>query len=274
MECSCKGELALAHKECAIKWFSLKGNKTCDVCHQDVENLPVTLLRIQSRNRDNGTSAAHDHHVEVNAAIYRVWKEVPILVIVSTLAYFCFLEQLLVGDMGKSSIAISLPFSCVLGLLSSMTSTAMVKRRFVWLYASIQFAFVVIFGHIFLSVANLRPMLSIILSTFAGCGAAICSRSIVMESLKLRRWWRCVSNQQHDSPDVETMPPSPLPALDTPQSLPPPPPPPPPPSYTPSTNVSPSEPIEHGVSSPPQLVPQPPPPTLSQVYQVEVNWKV
>ncbi|KAK1429134.1 hypothetical protein QVD17_11337 [Tagetes erecta] len=201
MECSCKGELALAHKDCAVKWFSIKGNKTCDVCHKDVQNLPVTLLRIQSsvRNRNTGVSRSQPMEVNGYGDVYRVWQEVPILVIVSMLAYFCFIEQLLVGNMGTSAIALALPFSCVLGLLSSMTSSTMVRRRFVWLYASIQFVLVVIFAHLFYSVVHVQPVLSILLATFAGCGIAMSGSSIVVEILRLKRQWHDRSDQQINS---------------------------------------------------------------------------
>lgn len=83
--------------------------------------------------------------------------------------------------MGTGAIAISLPFSCILGLLASMTASTMgrssfgktlfnvflhsdpflvleysyaVMRRFVWIYASVQFALVVLFAHIFFSVVS------------------------------------------------------------------------------------------------------------------------
>ncbi|KAF1002001.1 uncharacterized protein LOC141702686 isoform X1 [Apium graveolens] len=199
MECSCKGELALAHQECAIKWFSIKGNKTCEVCKQDVQNLPVALLRIQ-HTRSNillGNGAGN-----AEAAGYRIWQDVPVLVIVSMLVYFCFLEQLMLSNMGSHAITLSLPFSCILGLLASMTSTTMVKRSYAWIYALIQFGLVVLFGHIFFSVLGVQVVLSIFLATFAGFGGAMCGASILIEVLKLRRRWLLWRNQQHDSDEA------------------------------------------------------------------------
>ncbi|KAI3799502.1 hypothetical protein L1987_34801 [Smallanthus sonchifolius] len=201
MECNCKGELALAHQECAIRWFSIKGNKTCEVCKQEVKNLPVTLLRIQrSQSRiQRGNGAMH----QLEVTRYRVWQDVPVLVIVSMLAYFCFLEQLLVDKMDSGAIAISLPFSCILGLLASMTSTTMVKRRYAWIYASVQFALVVGFAHIFYSKLNVTGVLSVLLATFAGFGGAMCFTSIIYEFLKLRERWNNRPNQPGGTPETE-----------------------------------------------------------------------
>ncbi|KAL8496673.1 hypothetical protein ACS0TY_020385 [Phlomoides rotata] len=190
MECSCKGELALAHQECAVKWFAIKGNTTCEVCKQQVLNLPVTLIRVQSSINRN-TRPANITLLEFNG--YSVWQELPILVIVAMLAYFCFLEQLLVKKLDTSAIAISLPFSCVLGLLSTMTSSAMVKRRYVWVYATTQFVLVVLFAHIFYNVIHVQAVISILLSTFAGFGLAMSGASIVAEFIRWRERHRSVS---------------------------------------------------------------------------------
>ncbi|CAL2249050.1 unnamed protein product [Prunus armeniaca] len=152
MECSCKGELALAHKDCAVKWFSIKGNKTCEVCKQDVQNLPVTLLKIHNPQTIIRRPPTVMQQREVPR--YRVWQDIPVLVLVSMLAYFCFLEQLLVSDLGPRALAISLPFSCVLGLLSSMIASTMVSRSYIWAYASFQFAIVILFAHIFYTLVS------------------------------------------------------------------------------------------------------------------------
>ncbi|XP_022740285.1 uncharacterized protein LOC111292265 isoform X2 [Durio zibethinus] len=182
MECSCKGELALAHKECAVKWFSIKGNKICDVCKQDVQNLPVTLLKVN----DPRTVIRRPPTVAQQSQVthYRVWQDVPVLVMVSILAYFCFLEQLLVSDLGARALAISLPFSCALGLLSSTIASKMVSRSYIWAYASFQFAMVILFAHIFYTVLGVNPILSVLLSSLTGFGVAISTNSLLVEYLR------------------------------------------------------------------------------------------
>lgn len=185
LECSCKGELALAHKDCALKWFSMKGTRTCEVCKEEVQNLPVTLLRVQSVQGDprrvgNG-GANGPRYVR-----HRLWHGTPILVIISILAYFCFLEQLLVSHNGLAALAISLPFSCILGLFSSLTTTSMVARKYVWIYAAAQFLFVVFFTHLFYRYLHLQAVISIILATFAGFGVGMIGNSIIVEILRWR----------------------------------------------------------------------------------------
>uniref|UniRef100_A0A5B7AHS4 RING-CH-type domain-containing protein n=1 Tax=Davidia involucrata TaxID=16924 RepID=A0A5B7AHS4_DAVIN len=37
--CSCKDDLAAAHKQCAEAWFRIKGNKTCEICGSTARNV-------------------------------------------------------------------------------------------------------------------------------------------------------------------------------------------------------------------------------------------
>ncbi|KAJ8764152.1 hypothetical protein K2173_005064 [Erythroxylum novogranatense] len=39
--CSCKDDLASAHKHCAEAWFKIKGNKTCEICGSVARNVAV-----------------------------------------------------------------------------------------------------------------------------------------------------------------------------------------------------------------------------------------
>lgn len=37
--CSCKNDLAAAHKQCAEAWFKIRGNKTCEICNSIARNV-------------------------------------------------------------------------------------------------------------------------------------------------------------------------------------------------------------------------------------------
>lgn len=55
--CSCKDDLAVAHKHCAETWFKIKGNKTCEICNSIARN----IIGI------NETASTTQHANETNA---------------------------------------------------------------------------------------------------------------------------------------------------------------------------------------------------------------
>lgn len=55
--CSCKADLAAAHKQCAEAWFKIKGNKICEICGSIAQNV-VGLNEAELMEQWNEAAAA------------------------------------------------------------------------------------------------------------------------------------------------------------------------------------------------------------------------
>ncbi|XVE76478.1 hypothetical protein DITRI_Ditri12bG0176500 [Diplodiscus trichospermus] len=55
--CSCKDDLAAAHKQCAEAWFKIRGNKTCEICHSIAHNV-VGVNGAESTEQSNETNTS------------------------------------------------------------------------------------------------------------------------------------------------------------------------------------------------------------------------
>ncbi|KAG9449572.1 hypothetical protein H6P81_009537 [Aristolochia fimbriata] len=167
MQCSCKGALQLIHEKCAVKWFSIKGNKICDVCGQEVLNLPVTLLRMQSTLQgDNNRQMPSVRNS--NLELTRAWQDVVVLFLISTMCYFFFVEQLLVDDMKSNAIKIALPSAFILASLASIFSIILARRDYVWAYSAFQFALITISLHFFYVRLRLDAVFALVAAAAVG----------------------------------------------------------------------------------------------------------
>ncbi|KAG1371198.1 putative Serine/threonine-protein kinase Aurora-3 [Cocos nucifera] len=151
MECSCKGALRLTHEECA-----------------------------RSAQRDNG-----QQHTRSGLLLSRTWQDVIVLILISTMCYFFFLEQLLVNDMRSHAVMLAAPFSLTLGLLGSVFSVVLARREYVWAYAAFQFSLVVIFLHLFYSVVVYKGRKKKTIEYYAVKSVEKSKRSKVLQEVRM-----------------------------------------------------------------------------------------
>ncbi|KAJ4955957.1 hypothetical protein NE237_012740 [Protea cynaroides] len=195
IECSCKGALTLTHEECAVKWFSIKGNKKCDVCGQEILNLPVTLLRVQSSvPRSNGQE---NNRQSSNSQSTSAWMDLVVLLLICTICYFFFFEQLLVHEMKSQAVLMAAPFSFTLGIMGSIFAIIIANKEYTWTYAALEFVLVAVNFHLFYSLLHLQPVFSFLLSSFLGFGIAMALNSLYLHIhawLVQGTWTRTNSN--------------------------------------------------------------------------------
>ena len=65
LDCQCKGDAALRHKDCAQKWVDIKGDLTCDVCRTPIANLSPPQPR-----SDAGSQQASDDPTDASRGRY------------------------------------------------------------------------------------------------------------------------------------------------------------------------------------------------------------
>ncbi|XP_074573776.1 uncharacterized protein LOC141830189 isoform X2 [Curcuma longa] len=97
--CGCKGELGVAHRNCAEAWFSVKGNRCCEICGSSAKNISVVMdSRVSEEGQSRGESNARSPSDTGERIV--CWRRLPVcnllmacLIIAFILLWFFRLAQ-------------------------------------------------------------------------------------------------------------------------------------------------------------------------------------
>ncbi|KZV21169.1 hypothetical protein F511_24733 [Dorcoceras hygrometricum] len=179
MECSCKGALQLVHEDCAIKWFSTKGNTFCEVCGKEVSNLPVIILRVPNATQRENREQSQPNSISA-------WQDFVVLVLISTICYFFLLEQLFLPELKTNALIVSAPFSFTLGFTGSVFAVILAIKEYIWTYTALEFALVALSLHFFFALLHMSPVLSILIASGLGFGVTMFLNSLYIRFFSWR----------------------------------------------------------------------------------------
>ncbi|CAM9004149.1 unnamed protein product [Rhodiola kirilowii] len=197
LECNCKGDLALVHKQCIQRWFNIRGNRTCEICRKKVRNVTVKVKRMRSVNLNflRETPVTYEE---------MIWNEALVLYVISWISYMLFIKVLhkfrRSGGGHIDEPYDGFPTYTVLAILT-VAASVFGKWKHIWIYAVAQFVVFIVFALLFYNLLNLSPVWTLILATIFAMGI---SRGAGSAYLAFKKWREgqlneLNNNNQHDA---------------------------------------------------------------------------